>query len=95
MLAVRYGELLARQQRWAEAEPLLAAAYEGVKSQGIGARIGSAAASYGICLTRLGKFEQANPTLREAYERLSSPEIPPGETLRIVITTLVEVAEQT
>ena len=93
VLCLRYGEILARQGKWPEAEPFLADAHAGAKAQGVPVRIAMAASSYGICLAKQRKYDQADAPLREAHEHLPAlPEAQRGAH-REVLRSLVEIAE--
>jgi tetratricopeptide (TPR) repeat protein len=93
VFCMRLGDILARQGKWAEAEPFLADAYAGARAQGIPPRIAMAASSYGLCLAKQKKYDQADAPLREAHEHM--PLLPEAQrgAHPAVLAALVEVAE--
>jgi len=93
VLCLRYGEILGRQGKWADAEPLLADAYAGATSQAVPMRIAMAGSSYGVCLARLKKYDQAEAPLREAIENMSALPDRQRGAQRDVLGALIETAE--
>jgi tetratricopeptide (TPR) repeat protein len=90
---LRHGQTLSMQDRWRDAEPLLAEAYRG--AQAIGAdKQGGYAAGYGICLAHLNKPQEALPVLTRADEMLRHAPVPDTSTNLRLAEAMVMVHEQ-
>jgi len=72
-----YGQCVAMQERWEQAEPLLAEAFHAA-AKDRAALYGRAASSYGGCLVHLGRHREALPILLEASKSMES--VPQRET---------------
>ena len=66
MFNTKLGFVLMQQQKWAEAEPFLAAGYTTLTSPNVGSIHPEQIAAYGICLAHLNKPAEAVPILRRA-----------------------------
>ena len=80
----------------ADAEPLAAELYQRApRVQLPPEQVAVATAWYGPCLTKLGKHKEAEAPLRDAYQRLSDTDQRAGTPMRLVLSGLTDVCEQT
>jgi hypothetical protein len=83
-LRMRLGHVLMLREKWAEAEPLLALAYEGAQKQGIANVQAAYASAYGMCLAHVNKPKEALPLLTLADELMrKSPIADPTAKVRV------------
>ena len=96
MLMSRFGTILIDENKLAEAEPLLAEAYNGMKRLSTPtAPPPNFAAVYGDCLSRLGRHREAIPLLSDALGAFASlPAVDPALWNRVT-QALITSYEQT
>jgi serine/threonine protein kinase/tetratricopeptide (TPR) repeat protein len=88
-LRMRLGHVLMLREKWADAEPLLAKAYEGAQKQGIANSQAGYASAYGMCLAHVNKPKEALPLLTLADELMrKTPIADPTAKLRIAQSAL-------
>jgi tetratricopeptide (TPR) repeat protein len=92
---MRLGHVLDQEQKWRDAEPLLAEAYAQAKVAGLTDAQAGYAAEYGVCLANVGgKANQALPLLSEAEDRMSRLPRPDVAARRQVAEAAILAATQ-
>jgi serine/threonine protein kinase/tetratricopeptide (TPR) repeat protein len=89
-----YGQSIALQNRWEQAEPLLASAYQEAAARKITETNAGFAAAYGDCLAHLGKMNEAQPVLLGAARVLEAAPNADGKVQQGVAGALIKVYEQ-
>jgi tetratricopeptide (TPR) repeat protein len=92
--ASKYGFVLSLQQKWAEAEPLLAEAYAAASALGLTSSQPGYSATYGICLANLNKPREALPILQQADHVARQLPQPDPQSLRRIAAAMAMVHEQ-
>ncbi len=92
--ASKFGYVLTLQEKWAEAEPLLAEAYSAASTLGITSSQPGYAMAYGICLAHLNKPREALPVLQQADQVGRALPRTDVQSLRRIAAAMAQVYEQ-